>query len=284
MTVQLAKTTSADSNLDAHVALMARCFPGATHLTHAYLRWLYDGNPAGQVVGFDAWEGPRLVATYVTIPAHLKVEGRSVRGLLSLNTATDPEFQGKGLFTKLATAVFDRAAGEGFSCVYGIANANSTPGFTRKLGFQLVEPLRAAAGYGAGYCSDFVGAQCEARFSREWDQVQLDWRMKNPANPLRAEMVREGLTQFRAATRYKVIGATAHLPGNWAPAGRPHLRPTGYVGAVPTAFRRRGAFVDMPERMRPSPLNLIFRSLQPESGTRLLAGESFISFLDFDAF
>lgn len=284
MTVHLAETTPTTATIEAHVALLGHCFPGATHLNRAYLRWLYLENPAGQVVGFDAWEGVRLVATYVTIPARLRVDERSAPGLLSLNTATHPEFQGKGLFTRLATAVFDRAAGAGFSCVYGIANANSTPGFTRKLGFQLVESLRAAAGYGHGYCSDFERAQREARFSREWNTQELRWRMQNPVNPLRAARVREGLTEFRAATRYKVIGATAHLPGNWAPPSRPRVRPAGYVGAVPSAFRRRGAYVDMPDRFRPSPLNLIFKPLQTSSSAPLAAGQSFISFLDFDAF
>ncbi len=284
MSVEFAETTSAPTNLDAHVALMARCFPGASHFDYAYLKWLYLENPAGEVVGFDAWEGTRLVATYVTIPARLRVEGRSVRGLLSLNTATDPEFQGKGLFTKLANAVFDLAASKGFACVYGIANAQSTPGFTRKLGFELLEPLRAAVGYGDSYCSNFQRAQGDAGLSREWDAPELQWRMRNPKNPLRSSQVRAGLTEFRAATRYKVVGATAHLPGSGASPGRPHLRPAGYVGVVPAAFRQRGAWLDLPERFRPSPLNLIFKPLQRESSVKLSAGQSFISFLDFDAF
>lgn len=283
MTIELVATTSAPANIDAHVALMARCFPEATHFTHAYLRWLYLENPAGEVVGFDAWEGSRLAATYVTVPANVKVDGRAVRGLLSLNTATDPEFQGKGLFTRLATAVFERAAKSGFACVYGIANANSTPGFTRKLGFHLVEPLRGAIGYGAGYCSDLEAARREARFCRQWSAPELAWRSKNPANPLRAT-ARGGLTEFRAATRYHVLCATGHLDGQWAPAGRWPVRPAVYVGAVPAPYRRHGAYADIPKRLRPSPLNLIFRSLEPASGAPLAAGQSFLSFLDFDAF
>lgn len=279
MKVELVDTSAA--SVEGHVKLFARAFPGATHFEGPYLNWLYLSNPAGLVVGTDAWVEGRLAATYVTIPARLRVDGVQVRGLLSLNTATDPDFQGKGLFTRLATAVFERAAREGYACVYGIANANSTPGFTRKLGFELVEPLRAAIGTGHGYCADLAAARLGARLSREWNAEELSWRSRNPMNPLRAAGLGE-VTEFRAKTQYPMLEATAALPGSWAKARRPFLRPAVYLGAVPSAFARRGAFIDIPGRLRPSPLNLIFRSLQ--GPTRLTAGEASISFLDFDAF
>lgn len=269
-------------SIEGHIALFARAFPGAAHFRADYLRWLYFENPAGAVVGVDAQAEGRLAATYVTIPARLKVDGQLTRGLLSLNTATDPDFQGKGLFTRLANAVFERATAEGFSCVYGIANANSTPGFTRKLGFDLVEPLRAAIGLGHGYCADLAAAHHEARLAREWNPEELAWRLRNPANRVRAHAVAADVTEFRAPTPYPLLEATAALPGTFAPARRAHLTPAVYLGTVPARVARRGAFVDIPSRLRPSPLNLIFRSLVGTS--RIARGEATISFLDFDAF
>ncbi len=280
MNVELSHTRP--ESIDGHIALFARSFPGAAHFGADYLRWLYFENPTGAVVGVDAWVEGRLAATYVTIPARLRVDGQVTKGLLSLNTATDPDFQGKGLFTRLANAVFERATSEGFSCVYGIANANSTPGFTRKLGFDLVEPLRAAVGLGHGYCADLTAAHQESRLAREWNQEELAWRLRNPANRVRAHCVADSITEFRARTSYPVLEATAALPGSLAPARRPHLTPAVYIGAVPARFARRGAFVDIPSKLRPSPLNLIFRALT--GTTRVGRGEATITFLDFDAF
>ena len=112
--------------LSQYQALFASCFPDATHLDAQYLSWLYGDNPAGPVIGFDAWDGDVLAAHYVCVPAAAMLHGKPSRVLLSLNTATAPSHQGKGLFTKLANATYDRGAELGFDAVYGVANANSS--------------------------------------------------------------------------------------------------------------------------------------------------------------
>src|SRR6478609_3886385 len=108
---------------DAHLTrlgqLFRAAFPTAHHLDAGYLRWLYRDNPSGHVVGFDAFEGDVLAAHYACVPAEVRWKGNQVRALLSLNTATHPNFQGKGLFSQLATATFDHAAQSGFTLVYG---------------------------------------------------------------------------------------------------------------------------------------------------------------------
>jgi GNAT superfamily N-acetyltransferase len=119
-----------------------------TGQVHARLpRLAVRANPDGRAVGFDAWDGERLAAHYVCVPARARVDGRLVPVLLSLNTATHPRLPGQGLFTKLAAMTFEAAGEAGFDGVYGVANANSTPGFIRKLGFQLVRPLDARSGW-----------------------------------------------------------------------------------------------------------------------------------------
>ena len=67
-----------------------------------YLRWLYCDNPMGDPVGFDAYAGDELAAHYGAVPVAGTFEGRPAKGLLSLNTATHPTHQGKGLFTRPA--------------------------------------------------------------------------------------------------------------------------------------------------------------------------------------
>ena len=130
------------AQLSAYSALLNATFATDKFNVPA-LAWRYRDNPAGQVVGADAWDGERLAAHYVACPLEARIDGRVVRGLVSLNTATHPDYQGRGLFTKLAEAAYALGAAAGYSFVIGVANANSTPGFLRRLAFQDVGRLHA---------------------------------------------------------------------------------------------------------------------------------------------
>jgi len=159
--------------------LLRAVFPEALHFTNEVIRWQYLDNPEGRAVGFNAWAGDVLAGHYVTIPLRARVHGKEERGLLSLNTATHADHRGKGLFTRLAQATYDRAASEGYGFVVGVANANSTHGFTKKLGFQLVGPLRAMVGVGP---IPFRGRREEPVFEPIRDPAWITWRLSHPVN------------------------------------------------------------------------------------------------------
>lgn len=270
--------------LAEYSTLFSTCFPTTDKFTPEYIAWLYVQNPDGNAFGFDAWEGDVLAAHYVCIPAQARIDGRPARVLLSLNTATHPDFQGKGLFTKLAAMTFDAAASAGFEGVYGVANANSTPGFIRKLGFQLVRPLEALVGIGRTGAVDDRARPCA--FERVWTTQALDWRCANPPNPVSCR--RSGNTwQFQARAFGSWMHAYAELvlPADVAPAaGRTPLSPFRlYLGLLPDDVKRSGNYVSIPQRFRPSPLNLIYRSLAAP-GSQLDPARINFTFLDFDAY
>lgn len=272
--------------LAKYEALFAECFPSASHLNASYLAWLYRDNPAGTVVGFDAWEGDALAAHYVCIPANAILNGKPARLLLSLNTATAPAFQGKGLFTRLAEATYQHAASQGFDAVYGVANANSTPGFIRKLGFDLLTPLDAKVGIGHLPMVEGESVGQHALFHRLWNRDTLSWRLGNPIRPY--QLVRSGhrVAAWTPTGRAGIAAwaepvltepTQARLPT--APT-RMHLQ----LGLIPDAMKLRSLrWFDVPHRLRASPLNLIFRALQPGISApprgAILFGQ-----LDFDAF
>lgn len=272
------------ARVGAYEALFRLCFPGADHLDAAYLRWLYADNPDGQVVGFDAWDGDLLAAHYVCIPGRARVDGESCRVLLSLNTATAPAYQGQGLFTRLATLTYERAAAEGFRAVYGVANANSTPGFLRKLGFSLVRPLEARLGLGRLFAGDLAAATRELAFRREWSPEALAWRAANPQAEV-ASRARPGAAAFFARTRWPLVTACAELAAPPAVADRgPAPTPFRvFVGTVPRGLRLRATWWPIPAFLKPSPLNLIYRDLQ-RPGHAPAPDQVLVSFLDFDAF
>lgn len=273
-------------SLAHYCELMAACFPSSSKFTPAYITWLYVDNPDGKAVGFDAWEGDRLAAHYVCIPTRARIEGREVTLLLSLNTATHPAFQGKGLFTKLAQQTYQAAAEQGFEGIYGVANANSTPGFIRKLGFQLVRPLEARIGIG-GLHGDY-DTPVPVAFERSWSSASLAWRCANPDNPVFHRKQSECFQFAAKALAGILIPAYTQLSATGLVlTPRPakfRLAPMRlFLGLVPDKAANYWNYVSIPERLRPSPLNLIYRSFNPTADLLDPTAIRF-DFLDFDAY
>lgn len=266
-----------------YVRLFADCFPGVHKFSRDYLDWLYRSNPDGEVVGYDAWDGDRLAAHYACIPARARLGGQDVRVLLSLNTATHPDYQGQGLFTKLAEQTYAAGANQGYDCVYGVANANSTPGFTRKLKFQLVGPLRACVGIGS-LGIDFSSAEV-LDFQRIWNAQTLEWRCACPVNPVIARPHRDHTTFLAPALQGGTIMATAEI-GTSEPLSRSRGMSSPFrlfIGMTPPEWQRPALYIDIPHRLRPSPLNLIYRSLSGRIAS-ISPDAVFLNFLDFDAY
>lgn len=274
------------NSLNAYADLFRACFPNAHHLSARYLAWLYIDNPDGKVVGFDAYHGEHLAAHYACIPVRLSISGKGCSGLLSLNTATHPDYQGKGLFTQLATRTYEHGADLGLQAVYGIANANSTPGFTRKLGFSLVSPLEARIGVGAAASINWGQAIRNAQFRRIWDTERIKWRCQNPTNPVNVTSVTHNTIEVRADTDKPMISARASVYGTFEglDVADGSFRPgTLFLGLLPEGTHKRLFSTNIPRKLRPSPLNFIYRSLQQ---AQEIPDQSNIicSFIDFDAY
>ncbi|MBP6389432.1 MAG: GNAT family N-acetyltransferase [Flavobacteriales bacterium] len=262
-------------------ALLRLVFPHAAHYSEALLRWQYVDNPDGPAVGYNAWADKELAAHYVTIPMRAQVDGREERGLLSLNTATAPTHQGKGLFTRLAEATYRTGAEQGFGFVVGVANANSTHGFTKKLGFQLVSPLRAMVGIGSLPLRPDDG---NVQFAPMHSEAKLRWRTAHPAHTytLAAEPGKWSILSPK-----KMKGARFLLAAGLGDA--PHLllqkeNPPAlkaWIGLDPLMAWTTSAYLNVPMRLRPSPLNMIFKDLSG-AGRKLNASKVRMEAIDFD--
>ncbi len=285
MELRFAPVQHDPATLKQYGELFAACFPGTDKFTPAYLDWLYLANPDGAAVGYDAWDGARLAAHYVCVPARAWVEGREVRVLLSLNTATHPDYQGKGLFTKLAAMTYEAGAAGGFDGVYGVANANSTPGFVRKLGFQLVRPLEARIGVGSLRHTARVQASTLS-FERSWSPAALAWRCANPHNRV-WHREHGGRLQFHAPA-VGIVPAYAELGAGLLPTSPKSQGPSPsplrlFIGLAPDSAANYWNYASIPMRLRPSPLNLIWRAFSPRA-PQLDPARIQFTFLDFDAY
>lgn len=254
-------------------------FPNNNKLTINYLSWLYNDNPFGQIVGFNAYKNDRIVAHYVTTPIKAIYKGVITDGLLSLNTATLPEHQGKGLFTKLAELTYDHAYKNGFKFVCGVANINSTPGFINKLGFQLVSPLTTKVGFGK---ISTKHKRYDYSFKRIWNDEFLQWRLNNPSFKYWREndfiISKSGYPYTNA-----IIGWINNLSEiNVKIQQNPMniIKPKLYIG-IDENISFGKFFFDIPSKFRPVPLNFVFRDLN-DSNEKLDRKDTLFQLIDFD--
>lgn len=283
--IQFSPISCSPQTLAQYVALFSDSFVSTRKFSHTYLKWLYADNPDGTVVGFDAHDKGELVAHYACIPNQVKIAGNSIRALLSLNTATRPSHQGRGLFTKLAEMTYNLAYEKGFDSVYGVANSNSTPGFIKKLGFQLVSPLRARIGIGRTGIN--FSSNVMPEFQRVWSTDSLMWRCENPSGRVLTRSLPDRTQFLSRAYLNGMCSVIAELQSS-PDYGRKsrHQIPAGlrlFIGNVPQAWQTSSSYLDVPDSWKPSPLNLIYRTLSGRV-TSIDSQSVFINFLDFDAY
>ncbi len=278
--------TDADT-LEACAALLGAAFPHAEHLDSRYLDWLYRDNPAGQVVGFNAWENGQLIAHYAAIPVDLMLDGLPARGLLALNTAVHPDFQGVGTIYSLANRTCKVAAERGFQCIYAVANTASTPLLVKSLKFQQVAQLTASLGPGH-LRVDWDRALCGNRFRRAWSKEAIDWRISNPSAATGVERRADGRLRFSARTPLPLISAIGELappvPSMQSSAAGLPLRLKLYLGLMPEGSVSLFGHIAIPERLKPSPLNFVYRPLGQAAPARLERNEIALGVQDFDAY
>ena len=258
----LKPVTVSDADIVEIAVMLRTVFPDAEHFTDEAVCWQYRDNPDGRVVGFNAWLDAVLAAHYVTIPLVARVHGVEERGLLSLNTATHPVHQGKGLFTKLANATYAHAKEQGFGFVVGVANASSTHGFIKKLGFQLVSPLRAMVGVGP---LPYRDQQAMVEYERVWSDAAVRWRLAHPSYSYSLKrsgeqrMLLSERSQFGA--RYVLGSFPSDRFDGCAPEETGSVRMKAWIGLDPSMRWGGSLYMNVPMRFRPSPLNLIFKDL-----------------------
>ncbi|MDQ8046840.1 MAG: GNAT family N-acetyltransferase [Solirubrobacteraceae bacterium] len=315
-------------SIDATAALLRDVFPGSARVGDpTYLRWLYEASPFGPVIQANRTDGAGLAAHYAVVPVELSVDGAPVSGALSLNTAVSERARGGGVFVTLAEETYALARARGVRVVTGVANANSTPGFERRLGFANHGPLPVSVlvprpgttrGVRRGFvrgpavqagivdCADIVlrpGAAGDlldgaepllapgaAGLARAWTVDGLRWRLASPGAAYALHRTDRALVVSTAERRAGlhvgvILAAFAAEPLDAREVGLlvrsvcvAHRAPVALHAGFNDRVRFRGR--RLPDRFRPSPLNLITRSLEGAPVPRPARFE----FLDFDAY
>jgi hypothetical protein len=265
--------------------------------------------------------GTRRIAHYALVPARYSRDGVETPFVFSLNACVDPTAQRGGYFTRMGQEVYAKAAGQGIVGVVGVSNANSTPAVVNKLHWKLVGPMpvRMAvpvpgrsrgfdhrpvdAALLAGTELDDLAASLDPSPDHRWEQVWsgpfLRWRLGRPgcdyALHVSPDFLVVSTREQRAGLPFAVVlkvlprngasrGRSTPLPGAPAVAAAcvHHRAPLAVYAGFNARVRVGG--VPLPMRLRPSPLNLILKSLDeaalPQHGFELATFE----FLDSDAY
>lgn len=299
--------------IEATAALLRRVFPEAPRIAQpAYLRWLYADSPFGPVIETNVDDDDGRAAHYALVPIALSSDGGARAGALSLNTAVDERARGGGVFVRLATEAIEAAERQGVVTVIGVANANSTPGFLRRLSFELAGPLpaivtlpllgrrrrvRSAWADDAAFAPGGVAHELDALLApplrgvaRAWTPDTLRWRLASPGSRYALHRSAHALLVSTVDRRHGMpvavlLKAFALAPPDAAEcralvraACRLHRAPLAlHVGRNElVAFRGR----PLPARLRSSPLNLIVRQLDDTSAGEIVR----LELLDFDAY
>jgi hypothetical protein len=263
-------------------ALLGRVFP-RRRPWGPDIEWQYLSNPNGPARFVNAYaESGALLAHYALVPTPPLADPPAMFSAtyFAVNTAVDPGAQVPGLMVATARALFRQIQTEGPALLLGVGNENAFQGLVRMLGFRSLGRLSLTV-HAPGTLP-----RIQAPRALSWDLKHLGWRTQRPGILAFGDPVGGGLTvrlQHHGVPLDAVL--TTGLPGN--SVDRLDLpRPASWTPRLYAAFGakvHRGLAV--PERLRPSPLEYVFRVLGDPALTEplanYLAGRRF-EFLDFD--
>jgi GNAT superfamily N-acetyltransferase len=111
--------------------------------TPEFFRWKHERNPFGRSLMLVAEIDERIVGFRAFMRWRFVVDDRTVRAVRAVDTATHPEFQRMGIFSRLTTRALEELRGD-TDLVFNTPNARSGPGYL-KLGWHPVGRVTASA-------------------------------------------------------------------------------------------------------------------------------------------
>ncbi len=167
-------------------------------LSPDYWDWRFKNNLTQQTLIKLAWHDDKLISHYAACPIPMKYNNENFNAALSMTTMTDPDFNGMGLFPKLANQLYDEMPGNKIEMVYGFPNRNSHYAFIKKLNWENICSIFQFSLTGLNYTKGKYTINTIAEISENHlDNLKLDtnkfqinrnkdffnWRYKtNPVN------------------------------------------------------------------------------------------------------
>lgn len=134
MEIKILKRKEFKSRIGEFNELFKEAFGQPLH--DQYLSWRYLNSIHEDLLVAVAIDNGRVIANYSVSPITLKLGGRNIKAALSMTTMTHPKYEGQGLFTKLASLLYQEMINLNYDCIIGFPNKNSHGIFIKKLGWR----------------------------------------------------------------------------------------------------------------------------------------------------
>jgi GNAT superfamily N-acetyltransferase len=210
---------------------------------HARLfAWKHRENPFGVSPAWVATSGGRVVGFRTFLRWEFVLDGRPVRAVRAVDTATHPDHQGRGVFTALTTHALAALREDGVDFVFNTPNERSRPGYLR-MGWQPVRrlPVRARPASLASLAR-IVRARTPA------DKWSLQTAAGSPIDDLLGDPGVDALLGSLPDDGVRTLRSTAYLRWRYGFAALGYRAVTagagGRDGAVIFRLRRRGPAVE----------------------------------------
>jgi hypothetical protein len=301
-----------ENDLEKTRQLLTRVFPNSSKFEDKkFLDWEYNLSPSGSVIQTNMDYGSERIGHYALVPQRWVHNGEEICVALSLNTAILKQYRMRGQFTKLAEETFSVAEKEGVDAIVGVANENSTWAFVNRLGFKNLGAIETRILIRKSLShNDFAKRISIAEvallvqqnsdnlsevewFCRIWDDQEIKWRLSCPNSKFECFLV-NGAIVVATVVKYRRVSVSVVLKilnlEQPPPIGLQRIvneickhqntYAAVYSGINPSV-RMAGMF--LPNRIRPAPLNLIFKPLSQRAKMMGIEPTVF-EFLDFDAY
>jgi GNAT superfamily N-acetyltransferase len=270
---ELSTRAATDADLPAILRLLRQSMGRAEdERFEALFRWKHLENPFGRSPMWIACDGDEIVGLRTLMRWEFERGRETFRSVRAVDTATHPDYQGRGIFTRLTLAALEDLEAEGIDFVFNTPNTQSLPGYL-KMGWQevgrapaCVRPLSVRGAFAlvrnrvpASHWSEpvDVGEPVENTFDELLDasapldrlrtrrtREYLEWRFGTPLLRYRAVRTPNGVAlvrvRRRGATREAVLAlVAAHDLRAVRRALRPHADHLIGVGKVPGCVRVR---------------------------------------------
>lgn len=121
--------------------------------TEDFFAWKHERNPFGPSLALVAEAGGELVGFRTFMRWRFVRRGRPLHAVRAVDTATHPECQGRGIFTRLTQRALEVAADDDIDLVFNTPNTRSLPGYLKMgwspvgavpIAVRIARPLRFA--------------------------------------------------------------------------------------------------------------------------------------------
>ncbi|MBI1829443.1 MAG: GNAT family N-acetyltransferase [Thaumarchaeota archaeon] len=129
------------------INLSRKVFGNVDIVNPRFFDWQYKQNPCGKaviVLAKDEEKNNSIIGVESIIPMRLIIDQKITNASLSCNSVVSSDYQKRGIFSQLISAIHDTAIKKGISCIYGVANDKSFNSFIKKDSIEIINlPLLA---------------------------------------------------------------------------------------------------------------------------------------------